>query len=203
MDVRAADRRQIAHPVTATTSAERITAGHKANWAIHKLRCRRRNLRSARRTRWDVSIKLIARHIPEARPFKQPPPGRFTPSSVFEAPPTGLVTSMNTESPGPPATGPNSAGVVTAGTARGSSFTRLAAAWWALVVGLLILIVLLVFVAQNTESVAVHFLMFDWNLSVGVGYLLAAVAGATMTVLVGAARMIQLRRAAKRGIRPL
>lgn len=81
-------------------------------------------------------------------------------------------------------------------------FTRLAAAWWALVVGLVILIVLLVFVAQNTESVAVHFLVFDWNLPVGVGYLLAAVAGATTTVLVGAARMIQLRRVARRAAPP-
>jgi len=92
--------------------------------------------------------------------------------------------------------------VVTARTSR-SSFTRLAAAWWALVVGLVILIVLLIFVAQNTESIAVHFLVLDWSLPVGVGYLLAAVAGATTTVLVGAARMIQLHRAAKKNIRPL
>jgi uncharacterized integral membrane protein len=83
------------------------------------------------------------------------------------------------------------------------SFTRLAAAWWALVVGLVILIVLLVFVAQNTESITVHFLGFHWSLPVGVGYLLAAVAGATTTVLVGAARIIQLRRAAKKQIGPL
>ncbi|WP_322859897.1 lipopolysaccharide assembly protein LapA domain-containing protein [Mycobacterium europaeum] len=83
------------------------------------------------------------------------------------------------------------------------SFTRLAAAWWALVVGLVILIVLLTFVAQNTESIAVHFLVFRWNLPVGVGYLLSAVAGATTTVLVGAARIIQLRRAAKRQLRAL
>lgn len=92
--------------------------------------------------------------------------------------------------------------MVTARTSR-SSFTRLAAAWWALVVGLVILIVLLIFVAQNTESIAVHFLVLDWSLPVGVGYLLAAVAGATTTVLVGAARMIQLHRAAKKNIRPL
>ncbi len=83
------------------------------------------------------------------------------------------------------------------------SFTRLATAWWALVVGPLILIVLLIFVAQNTESATVHFLAFHWNLPVGVGYLLSAVAGATTTVLVGAARMIQLRRAAKKNLRPL
>src|ERR1700753_153708 len=76
-------------------------------------------------------------------------------------------------------------------------FSRLAPAWWAVVVGLVILIALLIFIAQNTESIAAHFLVFDWSLPVGVGYLLAAVAGATTTVLVGAARMIQLRRVAK------
>jgi uncharacterized integral membrane protein len=85
---------------------------------------------------------------------------------------------------------------VTTATTR-SPLTRLAAAWWALVVGLVILIILLIFVAQNTGSITAHFLGFDWSLPVGVGYLLAAVAGATTTVLVGAARMIQLRRVAK------
>ncbi|MGZ4582816.1 MAG: LapA family protein [Mycobacterium sp.] len=109
---------------------------------------------------------------------------------------------MSTEPTVPSQPSPEPGTVVTARTSR-SSFTRLAAAWWALVVGLLILIVLLIFVAQNTESVTAHFLMFHWNLPVGVGYLLAAVAGATTTVLVGAARMIQLRRAAKKNLRPL
>ncbi|OBF81116.1 hypothetical protein A5791_05525 [Mycobacterium sp. 852002-51163_SCH5372311] len=90
-----------------------------------------------------------------------------------------------------------------AGTSRtgASPFSRLSAAWWAVVVGLLILVVLLIFVAQNTESVAVHFLGFQWSLPVGVGYLLSGVAGGSITVLIGAARMIQLRRAAKRTIR--
>lgn len=89
-------------------------------------------------------------------------------------------------------------GVLADARAIRSPFTRLAAAWWALVVGLVILIILLIFVAQNTNSIAVHFLFFDWSLPVGVGYLLSAVAGATTTVLIGAARMMQLRRAAKK-----
>jgi uncharacterized integral membrane protein len=111
---------------------------------------------------------------------------------------------MSTQPPAPPPPPPplNPASVPPQRAAR-SSLTRLAAAWWALVVGLVILVILLVFVAQNTESIAVHFLVFDWHLPVGVGYLLAAVAGATTTVLVGAARMIQLRRAVKRNLRAL
>ena len=113
-----------------------------------------------------------------------------------------LVTSMSTDPAVPSQPPPGSTTVVTERASR-TSFTRLAAAWWALVVGLLVLIILLVFVAQNTQSVTAHFLAFDWNLPVGVGYLLAGVAGATTTVLVGAARMLQLRRAAKKNIRPL
>src|SRR6478672_3784953 len=65
-----------------------------------------------------------------------------------------------------------------------SPLTRLAAAWWALVVGLVILIILLIVVAQNTGSITAPFLGFDCSVPVGVGYLLAAVAGATSTVLV-------------------
>jgi uncharacterized integral membrane protein len=109
---------------------------------------------------------------------------------------------MNPQSPVPPQAPSRSARVATARTTR-SSFTRLAAAWWALVVGLAVLIILLIFAAQNTESITVHFLFLDWNLPVGVSYLLAAVAGATTTVLVGAARMMQLRRAANDNLRPL
>ncbi len=110
---------------------------------------------------------------------------------------------MSTDPAVPPQDSPGAATVVTPRPTRAGSFTRLAAAWWALVVGLLVLTILLIFVAQNTDSVAVHFLMFDWSLPVGVGYLLSAVLGATTTVLVGAARMIQLRRAAKKNLRPL
>src|SRR6201997_5940561 len=96
--------------------------------------------------------------------------------------------------PPQPASGP--AGVAATPTTR-SPLTRLAAAWWALVVGLVILIILLIFVAQNTGSITAHFLGFDWSLPLGVGYLLAAVAGATATRPGGAARIIQARRGGK------
>src|SRR6202453_151605 len=100
--------------------------------------------------------------------------------------------------PPQPASGP--AGVATTPTTR-SPLTRLAAAWWALVVGLVIMIILLIFVAQNTGSITAHFLGLHWSLPVGVGYLLAAAAGATTTVLGGAARKISLRRVAPKETR--
>lgn len=86
--------------------------------------------------------------------------------------------------------------VATAQPAR-TAFTRVAAAWWALVAGVFFLILLLVFIAQNTEPVAMHFLTWDWSLPTGVAYLLSAVCGAAIVVLIGVARMVQLGRAAK------
>ena len=51
-------------------------------------------------------------------------------------------------------------------------FTRAAALWSALIVGFLILILLLVFIMQNTDSTTIHFFGWEWNLPVGVAILL-------------------------------
>ncbi|WP_101951444.1 lipopolysaccharide assembly LapA domain-containing protein [Mycobacterium sp. 3519A] len=80
-------------------------------------------------------------------------------------------------------------------------FTRAAALWSALIVGFLILIFLLVFIMQNTDSATIHFFAWEWNLPLGVAILLAAVCGGLLTVAAGTARIIQLRRAAKRNLK--
>ncbi|TPG28298.1 LapA family protein [Mycolicibacterium hodleri] len=77
-------------------------------------------------------------------------------------------------------------------------FTRAAALWSALIVGLLILIVLLIFIAQNTDAGTFHFLGWDWSLPLGVALLGAAVLGGLITTLAGVVRIVQLRRAAKK-----
>jgi uncharacterized integral membrane protein len=79
-------------------------------------------------------------------------------------------------------------------------FTRIAAFWWALTAGVIFLLILMIFIAQNTNSVAMHFLGWDWSLPIGVAFLLSAVCGAAIAVLAGAARIIQLRRAAKKNL---
>ena len=79
--------------------------------------------------------------------------------------------------------------------------TRAAALWTSLIAGFLILIVLLIFIAQNTDSVEMSFLGWHWSLPLGVQILLAAVCGGLLTVAVGTARIFQLRRAAKRNLR--
>ncbi|BBY81455.1 DUF1049 domain-containing protein [Mycolicibacterium pulveris] len=79
-------------------------------------------------------------------------------------------------------------------------FTRAAALWSALIAGFVILIVLLVFIMQNTDSTTINFFVWEWNLPVGVAILLAAVCGGLLAVAIGTARMVQLRRAAKRNL---
>lgn len=49
--------------------------------------------------------------------------------------------------------------------------------WTSLIFGFLILIVLLIFITQNTESTSFTFITWHWNLPLGVAILLAAVGG--------------------------
>jgi uncharacterized integral membrane protein len=99
------------------------------------------------------------------------------------------------ERPAKPAQAPKS-GATSPEPAIG--FTRAGALWTSLIAGFLILILLLIFIAQNTTSTPFTFVGLHWNLPLGVAILLAAVGGGLLTVAVGTARIIQLRRAAKK-----
>ena len=80
-------------------------------------------------------------------------------------------------------------------------FTKAAALWWALIPGFLLGIVLLIFIAQNTESAQFAVLGWQWSLPLGVAILAAAVCGGLLTVAAGTARIVQLRRAAKKNLK--
>lgn len=80
-------------------------------------------------------------------------------------------------------------------------FTRAGALWTALAGGFVVLILLLVFVMQNTEPTPIQMFGWSWQLPVGVALLLAAIAGGLLTFLVGTVRILQLRRAAKKNLR--
>jgi uncharacterized integral membrane protein len=113
---------------------------------------------------------------------KPPLPGEFPPP-----PPADLPEVAD----GPPPPPPQDA----------VKFTRAAALWSLLILGFLILILLLVFIMQNTDSTTVNFFAWQASLPVGVAVLLSAVGGGLLTVAVGTARMIQLRRAAKKNLK--
>lgn len=79
--------------------------------------------------------------------------------------------------------------------------TRTSGAWTGLLLGALVLLLLLIFILENTQSVKVSFFGADGHVSLGVALLLSAVAGALIVGVTGAARITQLRARAKRAER--
>ncbi len=76
--------------------------------------------------------------------------------------------------------------------------TRASGLWAGLIAAAVVLIFLLVFILQNLDSVEIQFLMFSGSLPLGVAMLLSAIGGTLMVAIPGVARMIQLRRFARR-----
>jgi uncharacterized integral membrane protein len=76
--------------------------------------------------------------------------------------------------------------------------TRVSMLWTAVAVGLVVLAAILIFIAQNSTSVRVHFLSADGELPLGVALLFAALLGAILVLAIGSVRMLQLRRVARR-----
>jgi uncharacterized integral membrane protein len=110
------------------------------------------------------------------------------PSVDLQGPETGAVV------PSPPETGTGSG----AKPLPARRHTRLSATWTGVVAALIILVVLIVFIAENTQHSTVSFFGQHGSAPVAVLLLIAAVAGALIVVLVGAARLLQLRLADRR-----
>jgi uncharacterized integral membrane protein len=71
--------------------------------------------------------------------------------------------------------------------------------FWAAVVGLgVVLLLLIVFIAQNTRKTTVSFLAWDGQVPVAVAILVAALAGLFLAGLAGTLRILQLRRRVRR-----
>lgn len=76
--------------------------------------------------------------------------------------------------------------------------TRTSSAFTGLVAGAIVLILLLIFILENTQSVKISFLGASGHLALGVALLLAAVGGALVTGILGAVRIAQVRHHTKR-----
>jgi uncharacterized integral membrane protein len=72
--------------------------------------------------------------------------------------------------------------------------TRTARVHNALIAGAIVLILLLVFIIENTQSVKISYFGAGFHLPLGVALLLAAIGGALLVGIVGTARIVQLRR---------
>lgn len=76
--------------------------------------------------------------------------------------------------------------------------TRTSVAWVGVWVSAIVLIAFIVFILQNTRSVQVSFLGMHGALPLAIGLLIAMVAGIVITLVVGTARITQVRRLARR-----
>ncbi|MEY9938331.1 lipopolysaccharide assembly LapA domain-containing protein [Streptacidiphilus sp. MAP5-3] len=76
--------------------------------------------------------------------------------------------------------------------------TRLSSAWVATIVASVVLVLLLIFILENSDQVDVSFLGAHGHLPLGVALLLAAVCGVLLVAVPGTARIMQLRRAGKK-----
>jgi uncharacterized integral membrane protein len=71
--------------------------------------------------------------------------------------------------------------------------------FWAATVGLgVVLLLLIIFITQNTRQTTVSFLAWDGRVPVAVALLIAAVAGLFLALLAGLLRILQLRRRVRR-----
>lgn len=76
--------------------------------------------------------------------------------------------------------------------------TRASAAWVATGVALVLLILLIVFILQNSTKIEIQFLGMSGTIPLGMALLIAAVGGGAVVAIVGVARVTQLRMNAHR-----
>jgi uncharacterized integral membrane protein len=76
--------------------------------------------------------------------------------------------------------------------------SRTSRSWVTLAALVVVLILLVVFIAQNTQQVEVSFLGWNGHPPLSVALLVAAVGGATLAIIVGTLRILQVRRRVRR-----
>ena len=96
---------------------------------------------------------------------------------------------------------PSEHGVEAGKSLPGERQTRLSGVWTALAIGVLALVVVLIFILQNLQSVEVYFLFFHGHMPLAVALLFAMVLGAVVVLTFGAGRILQLRMVARRARR--
>ncbi|RJQ85985.1 LapA family protein [Amycolatopsis panacis] len=117
-------------------------------------------------------------------------PGRVAKSETPEVP----------GAPGPAGSGPGpgSAELPPRAKARKLKPTRISGTWIAVIVAIAVLALLLIFILQNLDPATVNFLGAAGSMPLAVAMLFAAIAGAALVALVGGARILQLRKQARR-----
>jgi uncharacterized integral membrane protein len=132
-----------------------------------------------------------------AMDLRSPTYGRVGPADPHADPATqptmrpavadGPTVPTPTGQPGPPS-----------GQGERVAHSRTGVLWTGLILSAIVLLVLLIFILQNSAPVQINFLGASGTLPTGVALLLAAIAGLLLVAIPGGLRILQLRRAARR-----
>lgn len=120
-----------------------------------------------------------------------PNSGRTEPHSESAPQPSGTDPTAPAEHVTQPETQPE---LTPPAPAKRVPRTRTGSAWAALIAAALITILLIIFLVQNTNSTEISFLWMTTNTPLAVALLIAAVGSALLTLIIGTARITQLRR---------
>lgn len=131
-------------------------------------------------------------------PVEAGPPAPMAPGDPSAYPPMP---------PGDSVSAPGAPGAATAGVPEGPgpAFDRrgrvrrgkVSAVWVGLIAAAILVILLIIFIAQNLTSVPIHFLGASGHIPVGLALVIAAVAGILVAAIPGTVRILQLRRAVR------
>jgi uncharacterized integral membrane protein len=118
---------------------------------------------------------------PAARPVQSNPP------SADSAP----ITESPAAETAPP-------GATAAASRNPLRRTRTSTVWVGVIVFAALLVLLLIFILQNTQAVEISYFAASGNVSLAVAMILATVAGVLLTAIAGSLRIRQLRRRLRR-----
>lgn len=107
-------------------------------------------------------------------------------------PVAGYPASGGRAGSGAPAPGFNEKGHVRA--------TRVSGVWIGLIATALFVILLIIFIAQNSRRVSLHFFGWHGQFSLALTILLSAVLGVLLVAIPGSLRILQLRRALRKNV---
>jgi uncharacterized integral membrane protein len=126
----------------------------------------------------------------ESLPPTSLPPTSLPPAPLTHASSADLSPDLLPPDPAPPA--------LVAGRPSGVPRTRTSAAWFGVWAGAVVLVLLIIFIAQNTGAVEITFLWMHGSLPLALALLVAGVGVAIVAMGVAAARIGQLRRLLRR-----
>lgn len=110
-----------------------------------------------------------------------------------------MTTALQHEAQSEPEKAPIALSGVESPAASQSGRTRISAVWFGVVAAALVLVLLLIFILQNTRSVKITYFTVRGTIPIGVALLFAAVGGLLLTGLVASLRIWQLHHRLAQG----